>query len=168
MRRLILMRHAKSSWSDTTQRDLDRPLNKRGRRSAALVGDWLKSHHYRPGAALVSSARRAQQTWDGIVSAAGPAPTRYVPEIYHAGPDTLLDVLRQAPVGERTVLMLGHQPGIGTFARRLLREPPRDDSGFEKFPTAATAVIDFDAEDWRAVGWETGRLEAFVVPRTLE
>ena len=71
MRRLILMRHAKSSWADPGQRDLDRPLNKRGRRSAALVGGWLKRKGYRPDQALVSSARRAQETWSGVVGEAG-------------------------------------------------------------------------------------------------
>lgn len=166
MRRLILMRHAKSSWADPGQRDLDRPLNKRGRRAAGLLGGWLKAKGYRPDQALVSTARRAQETWAGMVAAAGAAPTTYVPEIYHAGSDTLLAVLRGAPNVER-VLLVGHQPSIGTFARRLLADVPGD-ADFEKFPTGATAVIDFDAPSWFEVDWGMGRLSDFVAPRQLE
>jgi phosphohistidine phosphatase len=166
MRRLILMRHAKSSWADPTQRDLDRPLNKRGRRSAKLIGTWLKAKGYLPGAALVSTARRTQETWSGVVGTAGAAATTYVPELYQAGPEAMLAALRQAP-DIAAVLMLGHQPGIGEFARRLLAEPP-DDADFAKFPTAAVAVIDFDADAWPAVAWGRGRLADFVTPRVLE
>ncbi len=166
MRRLILMRHAKSSWADPGQRDLDRPLNKRGRKAAALVGGWLKAGGYLPEQALVSAARRAQETWAGVVTVVKPAPTTYVPELYHAAPEAMLAVLQAAPdVG--TVLLLGHQPGIGSFARRLLVAPPEDE-GLAKFPTAAVAVIDFDADDWGSVGWGAGRLVDFVVPRALE
>jgi phosphohistidine phosphatase len=166
MRRLILMRHAKSNWSDPGQRDLDRPLNKRGRRAAGLVGGWLKTKGYRPGQALVSTARRAQETWAGVVAVAGAAPTTYLPELYHAAPETMLGVLRAAPEVE-SLLVLGHQPTIGTFARQLLAAVP-EDADFEKFPTAATAVIEFDAPGWADVGWGEGRLADFVVPRRLE
>lgn len=165
MRRLILIRHAKSSWADPGQRDLDRPLNKRGRRASALIGRWLKKG-YHPDQALVSGARRARETWDGIVAEAGPAETRNLPELYHAGPETMLEVVRRA-ADLPCVLVLGHQPGIGLFATRLLAEPP-ESADFAKFPTAATAVIDFDAGSWPEVAWGTGRLVDFVVPRALE
>ena len=166
MRRLILMRHAKSSWADPGQRDLDRPLNKRGRRAAGLIGGWMKRKGYHPDLALVSSARRTQETWSEIVAESGPAETNYVPELYHAGPDIMLAVLHRA--GEAAcVLMLGHQPGIGAFAGRLLPDPPPG-AEFAKYPTGATAVLDFDVPDWSAVVWSRGRLVDFVVPRALE
>ena len=166
MRRLILMRHAKSSWADPGQRDLDRPLNKRGRRSAALVGAWLARKGYRPQHGLVSIARRTQETWAAVVAVVGGAETTYLPEIYHAPPDLLFAALRRAP-DVATVLMLGHQPGIGGFARQLLAAVPGD-ADFAKYPTAATAVIEFDIQDWRHVDWESGKLRDFVVPRRLE
>ena len=166
MRRLILMRHAKSSWADAGQRDLDRPLNKRGRRAAVLLGGWLKKKDYRPEQALVSSARRTQETWAGIVGEAGPAETRYLPELYHAGPETMLEIVQRAPdIG--CLLVLGHQPGIGVFAARLLAEAPKDPD-FAKCPTGATSVIDFEVAGWDGVGWGGGRLVDFVAPRTLE
>ena len=165
MRRLILMRHAKSSWADPGQRDLDRPRLFSGRRSAALVGAWLARKGYRPQHGLVSIARRTQETWAAVVAVVGGAETTYLPEIYHAAPETLLGVLRAA-TGAR-VLMLGHQPGIGVFAGRLLASPPAD-ADFENYPTAATAVVDFDVADWAAVAWGSGRLVDFTVPRRLE
>jgi phosphohistidine phosphatase len=166
VRRLILMRHTKSSWDDPTRRDLDRPLSKRGRKASARLGAWLKRKGWRPEQALVSSARRAQETWAGVVAEAGAAETSYLPEIYNAAPETLLSVLRRAP-DAASVLMLGHQPGIGAFAARMLAEPP-EDPDFERYPTGATAVIDFKVDGWPEVGWGSGRLEDFVVPRRLE
>jgi phosphohistidine phosphatase len=166
MRRLILTRHAKSSWAEPGLRDLDRPLNKRGRRATGLIGRWLDKHGYLPDQALVSSARRTQETWAGIVAVVGPRETRYLPELYHAGADTLLDIVQRAP-DVPCVLLLGHQPGIGAFATRLLAETPAD-ADFAKYPTGATAVIDFDAPAWPEVTWGTGRLVAFVAPRSLE
>jgi phosphohistidine phosphatase len=166
MRRLILMRHAKSSWADPGQRDLDRPLSKRGRRAAALLGAWFRAEGHRPSHALVSTARRARETWDGVVAAAGAAPTSYVPEIYRAEPEALFAVLRAAPEAA-SLLLLGHQPAIGAFARRLLADPPADPD-FAKFPTGATAVIDFAVDAWPEVAWQTGRLVAFTAPRRIE
>ena len=166
MRRLILIRHAKSSWADPGQRDLDRPLNKRGRQAAALLGSWLKKKGYRPDQTLVSSARRAQETWAGMVAKAGPSETRSMPELYHAGPDTLLEIVQRAP-DAHCLLVLGHQPGIGAFAARLLATAPQG-GDFEKYPTGATTVIDFDLASWSEIGWGKGTLVDFVIPRALE
>ena len=78
----------------------------------------------------------------------------------------MLAVLRRAADVD-CVLLLGHQPGIGAFAERLLAEPPGD-AEFAKYPTGAVAVIDFARERWDDVGWGDGRLVDFVVPRALE
>ena len=79
----------------------------------------------------------------------------------------MLAVLRE-PREAGTLLILAHQPGIGVLARRLLAGAPEGDADFDKFPTGATAVIDFDVADWPDVGWQAGRLVDFVVPRALE
>lgn len=166
MRRLIVMRHAKSSWADAGQRDLDRPLNKRGRRAAGLLGRWLEDKGLVPDQALVSSARRTQETWAGIVAVVGPRETRYLPELYHAGPDMMLEIVQRAP-DVACLLVLGHQPGIAAFAGRLLSGPPADPA-FAKYPTGATTVIDLDIPGWTAAAWGTGRLVDFVAPRALD
>ncbi len=165
MKTLILMRHAKSSWDDPAQKDIDRPLNKRGRNAATLLGRWLRQKGYQPDFALVSVAERTRETWARVVAETGDRPARFEPELYEARPEAMLRVLGKAP-DVNTVLMLGHMPGIGEFARQLLREPPGS-TDFTRFPTAATAVIAFDVADWSDVGWSTGRLTDFVVPKHL-
>lgn len=163
MRRLILMRHAKSSWAEAGQRDHDRPLNGRGRRDAAAMGTWLAAQGWTPDAALVSTAARTQETWAllgfGEIAMTPPA------DLYHAAPEAMLAALRGAPDAE-TVLMLGHMPGIAATARMLLAAPP-DDAEFAKYPTTATSVIEFGVEGWREVRWGSGRLAAFTTPRGL-
>src|SRR5690606_36132337 len=136
MRRLILMRHAKSDWSEPGLRDHDRPLNRRGRRAAKAIGGWLKRRKYRPEHALVSSSRRTQETWSHLVKTTGAAPATYVPALYAATDEAILAALRAAPdVG--CVRVLGHEPGIRLFAGRLLGDPPKDPD-FDKFPTGTT------------------------------
>lgn len=165
MKRLILMRHAKSSWADAGQRDEDRPLNGRGRRDAPEMGDWLVGAGRVPDAALVSSARRAQETWALLGPSFAAAPMTPRADLYLAGPEALLAALRGAPeVG--AVLLLGHQPGIGASARMLLAEAPGDPV-FAKYPTSATAVIEFAVDAWTEVAWGAGRLAAFAAPGTL-
>ena len=148
------------------QRDLDRPLTKRGRRAAGLIGGWLKRKGYRPDAALVSSARRAQETWAGVVAAAGAAPTSYRPELYHASPETMLAVLREPR--EAKSLLDRSRTSRGSAPSPAGCSPTRPSRRrFDKFPTAATAVIDFDVAAWPDVAWQAGRLADFVVPRAL-
>lgn len=166
MRRLILMRHAKSSWAEAGQDDALRPLNPRGRWAAAALGRWLKAAGYRPEHALVSTAVRAQETWADVAAAFGAVPMTPLAGLYHAQPEVMLEALRHAP-DAAVVLMLGHQPGIGAFGRKLLADLP-EDPGFARFPTGATAVIDFDTDAWSHTGWGSGRCAVFVVPRSLD
>ena len=166
MKRLILMRHAKSSWADAGQRDFERPLNGRGVRSAKLIGEWLSSKGYLPDMALVSSARRTSETWAGITGVIGSRPVEFVPSLYHGDPGAMLELLRGAQ-DAGTVLMLGHMPGVGAFATRLLAKPP-DDPDFDRHPTAATTVMDFPISVWKEAGWGSGQLVEFVTPRALQ
>ena len=96
--RLILTRHAKSSWDDPTQADHDRPLNDRGRRSARELGDWLASRGYHPEEVLCSTAERTRETWDGVAMACLEVRPhlRFEPGLYHASPEKMLTMLRTA------------------------------------------------------------------------
>ena len=158
---LILMRHAKSSWSDVDQTDHDRPLNKRGQRSAAALGHWLHERGHTPDQVLCSSATRAQLTYAGL-NLGLPAPA--VSDLYLAEPDVMMRVLRQA--SGRVVLMVGHNPGIADFARRLVRKAPKH-GRFLDYPTGATLVADFDIPSWSDLDWGTGQASDFIVPREL-
>jgi len=163
--RLILTRHAKSSWGDPAMEDHERPLNRRGAKSARAVGKWVKKRGYVPEVALVSSSERTRQTWALMSKAFKPTPeVLFRDELYHAEPNEMLDELRKAPAP--CVMMVGHNPGTAFFAQGLVAALPGD-ARFERFPTAATAVIDFDVEDWGAVAWNTGRVTDLVFARDL-
>jgi phosphohistidine phosphatase len=161
--RLILTRHAKSSWDDPALDDHDRPLNKRGCRAARALGDWLASRGYEPEEVLCSTSLRTRQTWDLI--AATPlevlANLRLDGKLYHAGPEAMLTELKTAT--HDTVMMLGHNPGIAAFAISLAATPPTDPE-FRRYPVAATVVMDFQIDDWRDAAFGQGSVLDFYVP----
>ncbi|MEM6825228.1 MAG: histidine phosphatase family protein [Pseudomonadota bacterium] len=162
---LILMRHAKSSWSDKTIDDFDRSLNERGRRSARAIGTWLSEKGHVPDDVVVSGARRTVDTWAGIAPMLPRvADMRSSPALYPGTLETLLAVVRGARA--TPLLLIGHNPACANFAARIVTERgnhPR----FDDFPTGATAVIEFSASAWEAVDWGEGRLAGFMVPREL-
>jgi phosphohistidine phosphatase len=165
MKRLILTRHAKSSWDDPQTPDHDRPLNDRGKAAAADLGQWLASRDYVPGEVLCSDALRTRKTFSGIAPALPGAPVLELkPSLYHAGPDVMMAVLKHASAD--TVMMIGHNPGIAEFAGRLVAHPPVNPE-FSRYPTGATMVVDFDVSDWGAVAFGSGVVVDFIVPREI-
>lgn len=165
MKRLILIRHAKSSWDEPTMADHDRPLNERGKAAATDLGQWLASRGYVPGQVLCSDALRTWETWSGIASELPEGPELELkPVLYHAGPDVMLTVLRKAQTD--CVMMLGHNPGIAEFAHRLVAKTPIS-SQFTRYPTGATLVVDFDAASWGEVAFGQGVTVDFIVPREI-
>jgi len=164
-KRLILTRHAKSSWDDPTMSDHDRPLNERGEGAAADLGAWLASRGYVPGEVLCSDALRTRKTWSGIAPALPGTPVLELkPALYHAGPDVMLAVLRHASAD--TVMMIGHNPGIAEFAARIVAHAPNNPE-FARYPTGATLVVDFSVATWPEVGFGTGVVDDFVIPREI-
>ena len=165
MKRLILTRHAKSSWDDPLTPDHDRPLNERGKAAAADLGVWLASRGYVPDEVLCSDALRTRKTWSGIAPALPGTPVLELkPALYHAGPDVMLAVLKHAK-GD-TVMMIGHNPGISEFAARLVARVPAH-AEFSRYPTGATLVCDFAVEAWDQIGWGQGVVDDFTIPREV-
>lgn len=164
-KRLILIRHAKSSWDDPFMTDHDRPLNARGRASADALGAWLAREGIAPDAALVSSAQRTRETWERM---AKKAPFDVKPDIspalYLGEPDVMLTILKNQSA--QRVALIAHNPGISYMAQSLFATPPAD-SRFSRFPTGTTVVIDFDVETWSDVTWRSGTLHAIAYPREL-
>jgi len=158
---LILMRHAKSAWDDPSLADHDRPLNKRGKASAQGMGDWLRVHEHLPDTAVSSSSTRTGQTFAELRL---DIPVSFTRTLYHAGPEVMMDVLRNQTAPK--VLMLGHNPGIADFADRLVEQPPRHPR-FADYPTCATAVITFDTKRWNDIGWREGQPIDFAIPREV-
>jgi phosphohistidine phosphatase len=164
-KRLILTRHAKSSWDDPLTPDHDRPLNDRGKAAAADLGDWLASRGYVPDQVLCSDALRTRKTWSGIAPALPGTPILDLkPALYHAGPDVMLAVLRHATA--ETVMMIGHNPGIADFAQRLVTRAPLNPD-FQRYPTGATLVAEFDIADWTEAAFGNAMTLDFTVPREL-
>ncbi len=160
-RTLILMRHAKSSWNDPFLADHDRPLNKRGRKSAQALGDWLRQHDLIPDQVISSSSMRTCETFEGLALDISPG---FTGRLYHADVGQMWDVLKTAQ-GQR-VLMLGHNPGIGEFAQNIVAEHPPHER-FWDYPTGATLVAEFPVDDWSDVQPRTAAPKAFVIPREL-
>ncbi len=166
MKRLILIRHAKSSWSSGAADDQSRPLNDRGHTAAAKVGGWLKAEGYVPDQVLSSNATRCAQTWEGMAPVLAASPDVSFDEaLYLAGPQAMLAALQGAT--GNTVLMLGHMPGIGEFARGLRRDPPPAHDAFRKYPSGAVTVLDFKADNWADVQMGMGKFVAYIAPRDL-
>jgi phosphohistidine phosphatase len=168
MRRLLLLRHAKSAWPDPDLPDRDRPLANRGREAAPRMGAYLRAEALAPSLAIVSPARRTRETWALVAPHLPRVETAYDDRLYEATPEDVLDVVREAPTEAEVLLLVGHNPGLHGAALDFLgAERSRARSAMaQKFPTAALAVVDFPGDDWR-VGWAGGRLERFVTPKTI-
>lgn len=164
--RLVLTRHAKSSWDDANLEDHDRPLNARGRKAAIELGDWLASRGYEPEEVLCSTSKRTQETWGGIKTAILETipEVRLIPELYQASPDILLKTLHGA--SGHTILMLAHNPGIAEFAASLPVSPPNSPD-FQRYPTTATLVVDFNITDWAEAKLGNASLRDFFVPTKI-
>ncbi len=164
--RLILIRHAKSSWSDPFADDHARVLNKRGQASAKAVGAWMAKNQYRPDVVLCSDAVRTRETAGLILPELSPEPTlRLSQMLYHAAPDTILDQLHRQT--EQNIGVISHNPGIGMLANALVTAAP-DHHRFSDYPTCATTIMDFDADHWAAITPRSGHVVDFIVPRDLE
>ena len=164
-RRLTLLRHAKSDWPDVPDRD--RPLAKRGRRDAPVVGRWLRDHGYLPDVVICSAARRTRQTWELVAPKLGGSPSvTFEPRAYAASPLTLLYLVRELPAASRSALLIGHNPGIEELATSLTEPPDASDAPGLTFPTAAVAVLEFGG-DWADLAPGQARLLAFTTPADL-
>lgn len=152
--KLILMRHAKSAW-DNHRNDIDRPLNARGRKAAVALGDWLRTTQHEPELALVSAAKRTQETWDLLALG---CPVQFKADLYLAPPSRIIKYARMAKAN--CVLILAHSPGIAELAAELVNAAPLHDR-FMDYPTGATLVV----ETTLCPG--SGVVIDFVVPKDL-
>ena len=168
--RLMLLRHAKAEKAPPGMGDRERALNPRGRKDAAKIGAYLARHALVPDRVLVSSARRTRETWERLATAlSAPPPAAYDDRLYNAGPELILDVIREAGRATRTLLVIGHNPGLHEATRLLIAagDVEARERLNEGMPTSGLAVIEFAGDDWRKLHPRGGRLERFVSPRSL-
>ncbi len=163
MRTLLLLRHAKSDWDAPAGGDHERPLNKRGRKAAAVVGSFLARAGAVPDLALTSSAVRARTTVElGAAAGRWASKVEITPDLYETTPAAVLTLLQLQPAAAQTVLLAGHEPTWSSLASLLIG------GGTVRMTTAAVAAIELDIESWAEVAPGRGKLLWLVVPRLLE
>ena len=169
MRRLLLLRHAKTERSEPGQRDRDRKLMARGRADAPVIGAYMARHRLAPDFVLVSPVTRAEETW-ALVAAALGKPPRLARDarIYNASPQTLIEVIGETR-DARALLVVGHNPGLHDLAVQLIASGDVEarERINEKLPTSGLVVIEFPYDDWSRLHRSSGRLERFVSPRLI-
>lgn len=159
MKRLILLRHAKSEQILTGVADFDRPLNTRGLNTAPFMGELLVRENLVPDIIICSPAKRTVQTADLVRESSGiNASIVYDDRIYEAATGTLLNVISDLPDTANTAMLVGHNPGMEGVVRALT-------GTLEPMPTAALAVIDIDAAKWKNTEPGSGKLSAIFRPK---
>ncbi|MEO6394089.1 MAG: histidine phosphatase family protein [Pyrinomonadaceae bacterium] len=161
MKTLLLLRHAKSEWSEAGVPDFSRTLNNRGEKAALAIGNYARKNLVRPDLILCSPAERARQTAALLIEAAGfTAELRFDERIYEASWSRLLDIVQQLDVAPATVLMVGHNPGMEDLLLNL--------TGVNRhMATAAFARIELNVESWAEAAPGGGRLDWLVKPKDL-
>lgn len=165
--RLIIVRHAKSSWAGDAA-DHDRPLSRRGRRDARALGAHLVARSLLPDRALVSDAVRCRQTWQLATEAGAPAgEVVHSSAVYEASSADLLDQVRACPASPSSLLVLGHNSAVVDLVRLLAPRTGRTDLWDrldQKFPTSAVATLAVPAP-WTKVSPGSAELLAYEIPR---
>jgi phosphohistidine phosphatase len=167
---ILLLRHAKSAWNNAALSDHDRPLNRRGERTARAMADLLVAKCPRPDQILCSTAIRARQTLAPLVAHWTPAPPISLEKgLYLASEDLLLARLRVLPGNVLTALLIGHNDGIWQLAEVLAGTGKTESLAAlrEKFPTGALAILRAPIERWPDLAAGAAELAAFVRPRDL-
>lgn len=171
MKRLTVLRHAKSRWDDPGVGDFNRPLNDRGWKAARRIGRELRHRDQRFDLVLASPAARVRETIDAVEEKfTFTAPIRFEQRLYLAGEELLLTLLRSLPETVHRPLLVGHNPGL---QRLLLELSEEDDEGLrgrvaQKLPTGALAVVDLPAHRWDRVQPASGRITELILPEDLD
>ena len=173
--RLYIARHAKSSQQHRKLADIDRPLNKRGRRDAAKMAGYLAGLGVRPDWLITSDSVRTRTTAQIISAGLGLDPSNVLTDnrLYLADADTLLDVLRQTPGDRQEVMLIGHNPGVTELVARLtgaavpvVRQRAVGQDATD-LPTMAVATLDVPASQWQELNNGCAALVACVAPKQL-
>jgi phosphohistidine phosphatase len=168
VRRLYLLRHAKSSWDDDTLRDRDRPLAPRGRRATKRIARWARKHDVRPQLVVSSSAVRARETLQGVLPGLGQPEVWFEVALYAASAETLLGRVRALPDEAEQAMFVGHNPGLGDLLLLLAGPGDLRKRAETKLPTGALATLEADVERWADLEPGGARVVSLVVPRQLK
>jgi len=172
VKKLTLLRHAKSGWDDPVSRDFDRPLNDKGKRAARRIGRYLREHGLHFDHVVASPAIRVVETIEHLAEGMGElmAPA-WDKRVYLASAVSLLDVIQEADDRYQSLLLVGHNPGLEDLVLMLVPDSATDaarDQIEEKFPTASIAEIEFPVERWEDVRANGGAISLFMRPRDID
>lgn len=170
MHQLLLLRHAKSSWHDAKLADRDRPLNERGRRAAAAMRKAMRELGLAPDLVLVSPVRRTLQTLEALEPWDDTPLIEQIEALYLADATQLIGTLQDVPETVRSVLLIGHNPGMHDLAQALIAGTQPTDAARRLaagYPTGALAEFAV-AGPWSRLGPGGARLTRFITPRELE
>jgi phosphohistidine phosphatase len=168
MRRLYVLRHAKSSWKQPGLADHDRPLAGRGRHAGEALARHLCEQGIEPQLVLCSTALRTRETLERIGPALGTGAVHFERELYGASAAVLLERLRSVPDTVESVMLIGHNPGVQELALNLAGDAPQAGRLAAKYPTAALATFAYAGTTWHDLSPGTADLIGFVRPRDLE
>ena len=171
MKRLLLLRHAKSSWHDPTLTDFERPLNRRGRVAARVIGDYLVRKGMLPDLVLCSAAQRTRETLAFIQDRLDQdLPASIEKSLYEASPGEIARIVKKVDSRFDTVMVIGHNTGLEELARRLSRKGNEKSQKLMalKYPTGALADIEISGKGWWKLDGKDASLKRFVWPRDLE
>lgn len=170
MKRLTILRHAKSSWADPGMDDFSRPLNERGRSDARRLGEEFKRRGFAFGLVLASPALRVRQTLEGVAEGLGELPITFDEAIYLATEGTLFDLIQSTPAEIGSLLVVGHNPGL----ERLVVDLSLDDErglrarASAGLPTGAAALLELPIEDWHDARRASALFADLILPRELD
>jgi phosphohistidine phosphatase len=170
MHRLFVLRHAKSSWNNSSLGDHERPLAPRGERAAEALAAHVATIDPPPALVLCSTARRAQETLEPVRAQLPDSTAVEIEDgLYGASAPDVLDRLREVPDEVLSVMVVGHNPCLEDLVKGLGRDgdPNLIARVHNKFPTGALATLTFTGA-WKGLGWGAATLEAFVVPADLQ
>jgi phosphohistidine phosphatase len=162
-KQLLIVRHAKSSWSEPDMADHLRPLNKRGKRDASRMAKFLSQQGLVPDIIISSTAERAKLTAQLMAEEFNEfvGKIQLADELYLAKPDAYLKCLYRVPDQFKIAMVVGHNPGLEVLVEDLSAE-------FHAMPTAAVAHFELDISEWSNLGSDTARLMSVWRPKEIE
>lgn len=163
MKKLYIIRHAKSSWDEPGLSDFERPLNDRGKRDAPRMAKRLKEKEIHPDLMLSSPAKRALSTCKRIAGVLNYAPEKIKTDqrLYHASDDQILKVLKELNDKQNEVLLFGHNPGLTDF----VNEFTSDETYIPNIPTCGVIAYEINIDTWKELDWGKGDLQFFDYPK---
>lgn len=167
MKHILLLRHAKSSWEDSSLDDFDRPLAKRGIKDAPRMGNFAKQTGYIPDLVISSPAIRARQTTQFFCESAGIASKniKWEEDFYYGSCFDYFKALKESPEEAETVMLVGHNPKMEEMVSLLSSDHK---NYIARMPTAALLCFEHPAIKWDQIKEGTARMKWMVIPKLLK